>query len=399
MPRSKVLKRFTIAPRRSAIGMAASLLALTCVLAWSSHGQSRLPRPGGEFAVGVTSSASGMLPVPGPPLKLELPRAAPTVDLWYPAEAASAAVSHPTAAGVPADSPSGLVEAPLAPSSRPWPVLVYIPGWEGTHLDNVALIRELVSRGFVIAALRYGASGQLPEGPRQQLLAMLRRPMDFSSPKAAAEALERADERVRERAADASAALDRLTELNARDPAGRFTGHLDLQRVGFLGFSLGGAVAVETCRHDRRCKSAVNLDGWLFGDAALDGIDQPYLLATGDYTPPGSAELDSSNPWTRLPAEYTALDESRSMANFERHGGYLLVISGASHENFTDSALRTRLRDLLRHEPAPRRTAATVNDYVLAFFRKTLLGEDPPLLQPGHETRSGIELRRWPSPE
>jgi dienelactone hydrolase len=383
--------------RRLVLAASGSLLLIVCVLAWRAHGEPRFPQPGGEFAVGMTSTLPRLLPVPGPPLRLELPRAAPVVDLWYPTESAGTGGMRRAAAWFGFAAP-GLIDARLAPAARRWPVLLYLPGWEGIRPDNVLLIRELASRGFVIAAIRYPAPGQPSDPAQEQLLAELRRPMEFSSPTAAAEALDRADERVRERAEDAIATLDRLAELNAADPAGRFTGRLDVQRVGILGFSLGGAVAAETCRRDSRCRAAVNLDGWLFCDAALDGIDQPYLLATGDYTLPGVAELSSRDPWVRLPAEYTTLDESRSTLNFERHGGYLLLIPGAAHESFTDAALRIGLRRLLSHEPSPRRTATTVNAYVLAFFRKTLLGEDPPLLQPGRRTAPGIELRSWPAP-
>jgi dienelactone hydrolase len=399
IPRHKMAKTIAASTRRLLLAAAGSLLLVVCALAWRAHGEP-FPQPGGKFAVGVTSTLPSLLPVPGPPLRLELPRAAPVVDLWYPTESTVTGATRGAAAWLGFGDPRhGLVNAPLASSTRQWPVLLYLPGWEGTRPDNVLLIRELASRGFVIAAIRYPAPGQLSAQAQEQLLAQLRRPMDFSSPGAAAEALDRADERVRERAEDAIATLDRLAELNAADPAGRLTGRIDVQRVGILGFSLGGAVAAETCRRDRRCAAAVNLDGWLFCDAALDGIDQPYLLATGGYSLPGVAELDSRDPWVRLPAEYTTLDESRSTVNFERHGGYLLLINGAAHESFTDTALRTGLRRLLSHEPSPRRTATTVNAYVLAFFRKTLLGENPALLQPGHPTAPGIELRSWPSPE
>ncbi len=382
------------------VAASASLALLICVLAWLAHTALRFPSPGGEFAVGVTSTLPAQLPVPGPPLRLELPRAAPIVDLWYPtASAGTGAVSRALASLGLGDPRHGIVDAALAPSGRAWPVVLYLPGWEGTEPDNIQLIRELVSRGFVIAALRYPAAGQLSDEAQQRLRARLRQPMDFSSPAAAADALDRADERVRERAADAIATLDRLAELNAADSERRFTGRLDVHRVGVLGFSLGGAVAVETCRRDPRCGAAVNLDGWLFCDAALDGIDQPYLLATGDYSLPGPAELDSRDPWVRLPAEYTTLDEFRSTANFERHGGYLLLIQGAAHESFTDAALRIGWRKWLSREPSPRRTAATVSAYVLAFFRKALLGEDPPLLRPGRQRPPGVELRSWAPPK
>ena len=362
-------------------------VAVLAAFGWLGIQEARLHAAPGPFAVAATSIDVALRPIPGEPLRVDTPRAAPAVEVWYPA-------LRPVAG------------APLAPARSPFPVLVYFPGWEGTRVDDLHLIRMLASNGFVVAAVHYPAfDPAMPAANRRTLIAQLNRQMDFSSAAASRMALRRAAERVRVRAADASAVLDRLTQLDAHDPAGRFTGRMDLQRAGILGFSLGGAVAAQACWGDARFKAALNMDGWLFADAQVQGIVQPYMLMTGDAgddSPPDAADLRSPKPWVRLPAQYTMLDASRGSVNFRRHGGYIVEIPGAAHEDFTDAAWRIHLRRLL-HAADPlqgRRDALAIYAYALAFFRMTLDGADSPLLQGDHGIVGGVRVpvQHWPAP-
>lgn len=363
-------------------------LALGCVavlgaFGWLEIQEARLHAAPGPFAVGTASIDVALRPIPGEPLSVDTPRAAPAVQVWYPA-------------------PRTVADAPLAPSRSPFPVLVYFPGWEGTRVDNLHLIRLLASNGFVVAAVHYPAPDPaMSAASRGRLIAQLNRQMDFSSAAAGDLAFRRAAERVRARAADASAVLDRLTQLDTHDPAGRFTGRMDLGRVGILGFSLGGAVAAQACWGDARFKAALNMDGWLFADAQVQGIVQPYVVMTGYDSPAAVADLRSPNPWVRLPAQYDALDGSRGDVNFRRHGGYIVVIPGTEHEEFTDAAWRIHLRPLLHAHPlAGRHAALATYAYVLAFFRMTLEGVDSPLLDGDHGIAGGVRVRvrHWPAP-
>jgi len=60
---------------------------------------------------------------------------------------------------------------------------------------------------------------------------------------------------------DIAFVLDRLARLNASDSSGTFTGRLDMTRVGVFGHSLGGAVALQFCHEDSRCKAGIDIDG------------------------------------------------------------------------------------------------------------------------------------------
>src|SRR5437773_10513190 len=61
--------------------------------------------------------------------------------------------------------------------------------------------------------------------------------------------------------ADIAFVLDRLKQLKASDTSGKFTGRLNLTRVGVFGHSFGGAQAAQFCSQDSRCKAGIDVDG------------------------------------------------------------------------------------------------------------------------------------------
>jgi pimeloyl-ACP methyl ester carboxylesterase len=76
--------------------------------------------------------------------------------------------------------------------------------------------------------------------------------------------------------------VDRLEQLDERDPSGRFAGLLDLGAVGAVGHSIGGAAALQFCHEDPRCRAGVDLDGAPLGDVVIGGIAKPFLFLFTD---------------------------------------------------------------------------------------------------------------------
>jgi dienelactone hydrolase len=216
------------------------------------------PRPTtGPFVTGVTRIAVSVSRPPevGPD---EL-KAEPLVRLWYPAEApgrwprfetllrqriSDRLRAMPTAAAAP--------DAPVAHTATKFPVVMYFDGWPEDKIQNVALIRELASRGIAVASVEYPA--RLPgtsESSDAQMRAPLTREMvDYSSDAAFERSVQLDHSRTRVHARDAIAVLEALSKLDAQGQ--RFAGRLDIQRAGTLGFSYGGAVAAEASRLDPR---------------------------------------------------------------------------------------------------------------------------------------------------
>ena len=288
---------------------------------------------------------------------------APRVQLWYPAIQDSAHVAVPR-----------------------FPVLLYFPGWPGSPADNLILVRQLASHGYVVAAAEY------PVDPAERASEPF---LDFSSAQRFQDSVRRNDERVRARAQDAVAILDRLAMLGTVD-GGACTRRLDAARAGILGFSLGGAVAAEACRLDRRLAAAVNLNGLHFAGAAQRGVEQPYLLISDESPLPTRAELEAADSRLRYSSMLKKTDYEQTILNLQRHGGFFAVLAGARHVNFSDAALRSPFRWLTGAGPIdPLRAHEVIKAYVLAFFAKYLQGEVSPLLGGNSQRYPEMHLRLW----
>jgi hypothetical protein len=121
------------------------------------------------------------------------------------------------------------------------------------------------------------------------------------------------------RAADSSFVLDQLSRLDQLAPGSPLVGHLDLQHVGIVGHSLGGATAVQVVANDARFLAGVNIDGVLSDALASLELTRPFLWLQAGGTP----------------GEHYRQVRDRLMGGL-RDGGEVLVVGGSSHSSFTD---------------------------------------------------------------
>jgi predicted dienelactone hydrolase len=137
---------------------------------------------------------------------------------------------------------------------------------------------------------------------------------------------------------DIAFVLDRLEQLNTSDPSGKFTGRLDMTRVGVFGHSFGGAQAAQFCSQDSRCKAGIDVDGSLHGSVIQAGIHKPFMFllsGQGDFSSDAEIrqiEADIQSVYDRLPAD----------------GRLRIVIRGANHFLFSDDGALLKSRMVLR---------------------------------------------------
>ncbi len=346
-----------------------------------------LPAPTGPYQVGTTTaSISPRTPDTGTAI---------AVRAWYPA--------RPGAIGLPATgtqsiqwrrfgfrrdyATAALVDAPITGDGSRLPLVLYVPSWNGDKAEATALAQDIASYGFVVVAM------DPPSTPPD------RREMDFSSADAGAATLRLAGLLVDAQARDAIHLLDRIVHAGDGEPLADVARRIDPTRIGVIGFSFGGAVAAQACWIDRRFRAALDMDGWLFGEAASNGVSQPFMVMSDDTPLPGEADLRAPDAGRRLVAELNVADDRRMVANMARHGGTRVTIEGARHANFTDAPLTWPIARMVGAGlVTPIEAFRVIATYTVAFLDKSLRGGDPAVLRPDGPPLPGARIERWAAP-
>jgi hypothetical protein len=121
--------------------------------------------------------------------------------------------------------------------------------------------------------------------------------------------------------ADIAFVLDRLEQLKASDASGKFTGRLDMTRVGVFGHSFGGAAAALFCYEDSRCKAGIDVDGAPHGSVIQAGLHRPFMFLLSDHgreSGPESLQIKANiqSIYNRLPPDGRAFIEIRGANHF-----------------------------------------------------------------------------------
>ncbi len=175
-----------------------------------------------------------------------------------------------------------LSDATISPAQPKYPVIILRAGGGALSTDYTSIAEDLASHGYVVVSFDAPYRTVLTAFPDGRVVL---RPAsaDFErlSP------LERehlANQVMNAWIADVKFALDKLQQLNVGDPTGRFVGKLDMQKVGIVGHSLGGATAAQFCHDDARCKAGIDIDGMPFGSVIQEGLHRPFFFIMSDHS-------------------------------------------------------------------------------------------------------------------
>jgi dienelactone hydrolase len=346
-----------------------------------------LPAPTGPYAVGRveydwTDAARADPLAPQAGTKRDL-----VVWCWYPAvrvRAAATAPYLPARWGQLMDEGYGwlgrqliqssgsiqthsVADAPLA-TAAPFPVLIFEPGLGNIPTQYTTLLEDLASHGYVVFAIAPTYSADVVVFPDGRVA---RATAAGQSPESGADLQAVGDRLVLVWAADVRFVIDQVAALDAR-PGSRFSGRLDLARLGVFGHSFGGATAAEVCQLDRRCKAGIDLDGDLFGQVVRTGLTTPFFVLQAGSGTCGDAACRSFEAGVQAVLRREPAGDA-----------YDLAVRGANHFNFSDYAVifsPLKLLGVLGSIDGTRGLQIT-RTYVRAFFDTYLLGRPAVLLR------------------
>jgi len=368
----------------------------------------RFPPPTGPYAIGTLTyhwvdAARGEVFTADLNDRREL-----MVQIWYPAKKDPSAPRAPWLQDADAVAPAlarllfhlpefsfgdfkyvtsnAIPSAAMADEEPSYPVLIFLHGFLGFRQQNTFQVEELVSHGYIVAAIDQpyaAASVVFPDGRQVDgwgaglvpLVGQSIIPVE-TAPLLNGHAF--ADGLVPYFAQDVSFTLDQLATLNQADPNGILRGRLDLQRAGIFGVSLGGIVGGEACRLDRRVRALVVEDAPLPADVVKAGLQQPVMWISRDAA---TMQLEG---WSQAGPQGIDIHQTSMRAVFERlpGDGYLVLVGNMFHLNLTDYPLLSPLMPLtgLTGPIDAQRAHSIANAYSLAFFDHQLKGGTAELL-------------------
>ena len=234
-----------------------------------------------------------------------------------------------------------VLDAPVA-ADGPFPLLLYNHGGSWPRFTGTFIGEELASHGYVVASIGhdgFNQSTQRPDGSSTRADAL---PFPEQAGDLRTTALESWDHlethHFPQWIADNLFALGIIEGL-ASDPGSVFVGAIDLDRIGALGWSFGGATSIQLVTQDPRIKAALDMDGQLFGDAHERGSSRPYMLMKSTSLEPPPADTEEERERNRQ-----VLDELLAMVTDREDAliaastgeGYRLEIAGTTHGTFSD---------------------------------------------------------------
>lgn len=141
-------------------------------------------------------------------------------------------------------------------------------------------------------------------------------------------------------------------------------GMMNLENIGVIGHSLGGATAGEMAITEPKIKAGINLDGFQFGGLLETELSIPFMFM-----------------WENGRNDEGKVNGNELFFRKSKAPCYSLVIKGFEHATFTDLPLFSSIWESQKLNLKGLRAIQLQRDYILAFFNKHSKNLPTPLLE------------------
>lgn len=341
------------------------------------------------------------------------------VQAWYPAANRGAGIKDPMITKIQASALAGFniplgeetmenhlpsdswVDAPIMPTEKPYPIIIFEHGFEGYEKQNMTQMEELASQGYVVFAINHPGESTVtvyPDGEvvyidherypslvaktRKQRVANAEQTRSFfkkmrfdatdkdkielmrlfsSIPRISTLNLP-----IKERTRDVLYVMEKLVEASEE---GFFAGVIDIDNVGMYGHSMGGNATHAIASIENlpvNLKAAINLDGpqLIFPGDPLTIPKVPFMIAysTAQYVDGITVDMHGVSDWVLHQSE---------------HETWRAVFNGATHVNFSDLTYVEALEGKSTGDIDGRAMGLAQERLIVAWFDRHLKGGSP----------------------
>ncbi len=271
-----------------------------------------------------------------------------------------------------------------------FPLLIYHTGINGCRQLNTFQIQELVSQGYVVAAIDNPGAVALVQFPNgifikgltiEKIMPLIHQSIEDLPEPPKLNGIEMKDGVIPYFAKDISFVINYLEKINENDSQKILTQHIDTAKIGVFGVSLGGIVVAEAALKDNRIKACLIMEAPMSKDVMKYGLKTPTMIMTRDAETM-RIERKKSGGWT----EKDILQHQFSMKNIYNRlpsEGYFIQIPKMFHVDFTDLPLwfpygkYFGITGGLKTDEAHQ----IINSFSVSFFDKELKGKGSEFLK------------------
>ncbi|MEK4661046.1 alpha/beta fold hydrolase [Priestia sp. FSL H7-0729] len=264
----------------------------------------------------------------------------------------------------------------IIPSATPYPVVLLSHGMGTSRVLQASQAENLASHGFIVVTIDHTYSTFATLFPDGRVTGYTTKMTTIDDRKEIGDIWTK----------DVEFVINQIEKLNSGAIESQFKGKMDLNNVGTMGHSFGGATAFNATYLDHRIKAGVNMDGSLNEVEDREDINKPFMFIRSgsfeDWLANFEKDRNSDDEVTKFLS-----DELHIMKNVIEHGGDVIYIDGTQHFNFTDLQFYSELVKLsgITGDINGKRGSNIVNQYVLDFFNKQLKGTGGDLMEGPNE--------------
>ena len=253
--------------------------------------------------------------------------------------------------------------------SEKYPLVIFSHGAFGYRGSNGSTFKELASHGYVVCSIDHTYHSFLTKQTdgktilgNKEFMATAMNPLDDE------EMYKWSHKALQLRTDDMSFVLNYIKDMTKKSQAEPVFKKVDLEHIGVMGHSMGGACAAEIGRENNNVDAVIVIDGTMIGEE-IGYKNNKSIIRNDPYPKPILNFYNQShfNDAMEAKDEYENMIMQKNSPN-----AYQVVIKGSGHMNFTDLPLFSPfLANLLETGDVnvdARYCINTTNKVILQFF-------------------------------